>query len=225
MLVEINLLARKEYKNRANYLIFMIMFLIGLSGTIFLYMQHEKAIITEQQLSSEISMLQKKRAKVEQRYATEQESSDVIKLEKVVKWANDYFIETVPLLNHLTALLPEQGYIQSFSYVDDGIISLIVQFDTNNQVAYYLASLTNSPYFKQTKINSVTTRKIDDVEVEEAPITETNASKVATNENEEKQGVNTKLEMDKVDYFSRYYATLEITIDKEYVKSIQREGK
>lgn len=212
MLIDINLLPRKEYRNRAILIMVLIILIVVLSIVFLMYLQMDKVKLTERQLSSQIKVLQTKRAEAEQEYTIAQESSNVIKLEKAVQWANDYFIETVPLLDQLTRLLSERGFFQSFSYIENGVIALTIQFDTTKEVAHYLGQLNKSPYIEKAIVHSIST----------APIEE---QIVTGDENGEGTVKATKKEVDGNEYLPRYLAIFEITINKEYVKSIQREGK
>ncbi|MCH1626568.1 PilN domain-containing protein [Fredinandcohnia quinoae] len=230
MLVDINLLPKKENKNRTVLLLIIIILLIILSGGLFLFFQHEKVVSNEKQLTSQITILQKKRAEEEMKYATDQDSSDVIKLEKAVQWADDYFIETVPLLNHLTGLLSERGFFQTFSYVEDGVVSIVVQFDTKREVAHYVGLLNESPFITKTTLNSVTANSIDGQTVsqqkEDSESKEKEVNQEETKNIEESADVNAKNNgIKNGEYLPRYVASLELTINKEYLKSVQREGK
>lgn len=243
MLVEINLLPRKEFKNRAIFLIVTLILIVVLGGGFYSYTVYNKVKTTDKTLSTQIASVQEQRAAEEKKFSTDQESTNVINLEKTVKWADDYFVETVPLLNHLSGLLPERGFIQAFSYVEDGIVSLVIQFDTNTEIAHYIASLNASEYIDETKLNSVmTSSPVEEEVTTEQPVAETktvtqptdNTSTVENptdpiNQTTEQSVANQtttekKKEEEKKEYIPRYLAQFELKINKDALKTLQKEG-
>ncbi|MCA1031924.1 hypothetical protein LCL95_12890 [Bacillus timonensis] len=201
MLVDINLLPKKETKNKTTYLvgIIILVLLIGCSAVI--YSKYSAVKTTEYKLSKQLNTLKEIRGVEEKKYTASEGANSVIQLEKTVLWAEEYFVETVPLIRHLSSLLPERGYIQSFTYVDDGIVTLIVQFDTNKEVAHYLSSISNSSYLSSVKLNTVLTLPFNEEEE-------------ATN------GSQNSLET----FLPRYLAQYEIVLNKEELKVLQKEG-
>ncbi|MFS0861728.1 PilN domain-containing protein [Fredinandcohnia sp. 179-A 10B2 NHS] len=246
MLVEVNLLPRKEFKNRAIFLIVTLILIVVLGGGFYSYTVYNKVQSTDKSLSTQIAAVQEQRATEEKKFSADQESTNVINLEKTVKWADDYFVETVPLLNHLSGLLPERGFIQAFSYVEDGIVSLVIQFDTNTEIAHYIASLNASEYIDETKLNSVVTSSpVEEEETTEQPVMETQpvtepsdnpitvenptdpidqASVQTTEQAVENQTTTEKKEKDKKEYIPRYLAQFELKINKDALKTLQKEG-
>ncbi|MEH7223087.1 hypothetical protein V7112_04665 [Bacillus sp. JJ1566] len=221
MLVDINLLPRKEFKNRAKLLLLIIMISVALIGFLLIFIQYKKATILEEQLTHQIATLQETREAEEQKSTSANHSNNVVKLERTVEWADAYFVETVPILNHLTALLPERGFVQSFSYTEDGIVSLEVQFDTNTENAHYLALLTDSPIIESARLLTVSTTPIAEGTVEGAVTT----SETNNNTKETEDTTDNKIESDQNNnILPRYFAQYEIIFDKSAIKSLQ-EGK
>ncbi|WP_099352111.1 PilN domain-containing protein [Fredinandcohnia onubensis] len=234
MLVEINLLPRKEYKNRAIFLIVVLILFVGVGGATAVYSIYKNTVETEEQLNSQITSLQEQRAAVEMKFSTDQESTNILKLEKTVNWANEYFVETVPLLNHLSSLLPERGFIQAFSYVEDGIVSLVVQFDTNPEIAHYLAALNESEYIVETKLHSVTTAPtmeegitetaiatVGQNEQQDADASEEESSEITSRETVISESRKKETEVT----IPRYLAQFELKVNKDALKKLQKEGK
>ncbi|WP_449537134.1 PilN domain-containing protein [Ferdinandcohnia sp. Marseille-Q9671] len=227
MLVDINLLPRREYRNRANLLIILLIALVLIAGFLFVFLQYKKVTSLEEQLKNRIVTLQETRAAEEQKYASANNSSNVIQLEKTVEWADGYFAETVPILNHLTELLPERGFVQSFSYVDNGAVSFQVQFDTNTQIAHYLALLNESPYIKSAILFSISTSPLSEENQATGQISE-NQENVANNnpatqpEGEQTNNRTAQIEDDNV--LPRYLAQFEVKIDKSEFTLLQKEG-
>jgi type IV pilus assembly protein PilN len=93
----------------------------------------------------------------QQKLANVQSLQEVQELEKTVKWAEQYPMKTVLLLRKMTKLLPERGFVMSFSYAEDGTVSVTVQFDTSEEAAYYLKSLSDADFVTEVQLKSLTT--------------------------------------------------------------------
>lgn len=227
MLVDINLLPRREYRNRANLLIILLIALVLIAGFLFVFLKYKKVTSLEEQLKNRIVTLQETRAAEEQKYASANNSNNVIQLEKTVEWAESYFAETVPVLNHLTELLPERGFVQSFSYGDTGVVSFQVQFDTNTQIAHYLALLNESPYIETATLYSISTSPLSE---EKQATGQTSESQENVAENnpatqlESEQTNNRTAQQEVNNVLPRYLAQFEVIIDKTEFKLFQKEG-
>jgi hypothetical protein len=166
MLVEINLLPQKEPK-KFGFLIALtclLAMIVLLGGFYFWKIQSIKDELTS--LDRQISITKKIADKEQQDSETVASSSSVNQLKSAIAWANDYPIHTVPVMRHLTSLLPERGFIQSFAYKESGTVTLTVQFDSAREAAYFLDSLNQSKWIEEASLNSLATTK---------PETETNA--------------------------------------------------
>lgn len=161
MLVDINLLPKKEARDMTNFVIVLLMILLLIigGGVVYIFYEHalnEKAAVTNklQTTRSLIEMNEEKLDKYKSLTGVEQ-------LEEVVKWIEEFPIKSVPILNELSSLLPERGFFRDFTYSDEGTIQVIVQFDNNREVAYYLTELLHSNYFSEVNLISVQTEEID----------------------------------------------------------------
>ncbi|MFE8703445.1 fimbrial protein [Cytobacillus sp. FJAT-54145] len=160
MLVEINLLPKKEPKNKTLLLLVIIIgviFLIGLISTYMIHQSYEKKLDS---LNSEINETKLIVAQEQQKLVEFEQSNSVSELENTVTWAKGYPVKTVPLIKQLTALLPNRGFIQTFSYTESGEVSLSVQFDTSREAAYYLKNLLDSNFVKEAFLEALTTVEI-----------------------------------------------------------------
>jgi thiol:disulfide interchange protein len=86
---------------------------------------------------------------------TVEANSSVSQLKSAIEWANDYPIQTIPVMRHLTSLLPERGFIQSFAYTEAGTITLTVQFDSAREAAYFLDNLNESKWIEESSLSSL----------------------------------------------------------------------
>lgn len=218
MLVDINLLPRKEFKNRAKLLLLLIILCVAFICFLFIFLQYKKVTSLEENFENQIATLQEKRAAEEQKYASADHSNNVIILERTVEWADGYFVETVPILNHLTRLLPERGFVQNFSYTEDGIVSLEVQFDTNTENAHFLALLTESPFIDSARLLTVSTTPITE-EIEDS--TNNNQQNNNGNEADDAPTGNAAETDENSDILPRYFAQYEIIFEKSAIRSLQ----
>ncbi|WP_409251519.1 PilN domain-containing protein [Bacillus sp. SCS-153A] len=157
MLIDINLLPQKERKRRLPVYIGLAALILTLLGTGFLLIHTH---LSQQELENITKNLEmKKEYRLQQEIAVNNiESSDgVEQLHTAVQWAEQYPIDTVPVLEHLTSLLPERGFFRQFSYTEDGMVNLNVQFDTSRQAAYFLNDLKNSDWISEAKLTSLLT--------------------------------------------------------------------
>ncbi|WP_077618959.1 PilN domain-containing protein [Bacillus sinesaloumensis] len=229
MLVDINLLPRKEYRNRANLLIGVLIAIVAIAAILFVFLQLNKVNAVEENLNNQLKATQAARAAAEAESTVANNSSSLLQLEQTTEWADSYFVETVPILNHLTGLLPERGFVQSFSYSDTGVISFQVQFDTNTEVAHYLALLNESPNFESVRLFNISTTPLEEntvVENADEQGNETNNEQNPENNEDNNTPIpNTAIETNENNnVLPRYYAQFELTINKEAFNSLQKEG-
>ena len=155
MLVEINLLPQKEPRK--------IGFIITLSSLVVIllligafYLWKTNAAKNEMaSLDRQITMTKKIADNENKSTETAAATSSVSQLKSAIEWANEYPIQTLPVMRHLTSLLPERGFIQSFAYTEAGIISLTVQFDSAREAAYFLDNLNNSKWIEESSLSSL----------------------------------------------------------------------
>ncbi|TKC15619.1 fimbrial protein [Robertmurraya kyonggiensis] len=155
MLVEINLLPQKEAKNKSLLLLAIVASAILLIGGLFVYLLNRS-------YENNLASLEEQIATTEQLVATEQQkinnyeaSSSLSELENTVQWASDYPLKTVPVLEKMTSLLPERGFIQSFTYEEIGTVKFSVQFETSREAAFYLNSLLEAKWVMEAKLNNL----------------------------------------------------------------------
>ncbi|WP_312470987.1 hypothetical protein [Neobacillus sp.] len=155
MLVDINLLPQKEPKKYGFIItISSLLALFVLIGSFYYWQTHStKGELTS--LDRQIAMTKKIAEKEEQNSKAVESSSSTSKLKSAIEWADDYSIQTIPVMRHLTSLLPARGFIQSFGYAESGIVSLTVQFDSTREAAYFLDSLNQSKWIKEATLSSL----------------------------------------------------------------------
>lgn len=155
MLVDINLLPQKETKNK-TLLVFTIILvailLLGVFVIFWLYRGYDNQLMDiNQRIASTEAVISTE----QQKQLASKESNSVDQLKRTVEWAKAFPLKTVPILDKVSSLLPDRGFIKTFKYKDPGIIVLTVQFDESKEAAYYLSSLLDSKWISNAKINSL----------------------------------------------------------------------
>jgi type IV pilus assembly protein PilN len=199
MLVEINLLPQKQRKRSTNYRIILYMLFAFLLCMILLYWQVQRYNQEIDQLQVEITNYEQSIAEIQQEVNMES-SSSYVELSNAVDWSSKYPIKSVAVLRHLTSLLPERGFLLTYSYTENGALNLTVQFDTKKEAAYYLNWLNDSEWIKEVKLSQLTT-------------SQTEAS------------VNPDLETQETaeEYLPRYTGNFEITLDRDKIRAAQQQ--
>jgi Tfp pilus assembly protein PilN len=155
MLVEINLLPQKEPK-KIGFIITLscLLALLLLSGGYYLW-QINSTKTDMASIDRQLSMTKKIAEKQTNSTDLVQSVSSVSQLKDAIAWANDYPIQTIPVMRQLTSLLPERGFIQSFGYTETGTVTLTVQFDSVREAAYFLENLNDSKWIEEASLNSL----------------------------------------------------------------------
>lgn len=95
------------------------------------------------------------RIKEEERLANLQDSSAFQKLEEAWLWLENIPLSTVLLLDTLTKLLPEHGYMVELTYMDQERVMLKIRFNQLSEVASYLHHLTATPLIKEAWLSNI----------------------------------------------------------------------
>jgi septal ring-binding cell division protein DamX len=158
MLVEINLLPQKEPRKFNLVILIVLLALIILVGAFYFWqIQSTKSEVAN--LDKQISMTKETAAKQEKNAEQNESQMSISLLKDAVDWANTYPVQTIPIMQHLTSLLPERGFIQSFAYTEAGTVILTVQFDNAREAAYFLDNLGESEWVGEPTLNSLTVEK------------------------------------------------------------------
>jgi Tfp pilus assembly protein PilN len=225
MLVEINLLPQKEPRKFNIVILVVLLVLIILVGAFYFWqIQSTKSEIAN--LDKQITIT--KETAVKQGKNTEKNDSQmsISLLKDAVDWANTYPVQTIPIMQHLTSLLPERGFIQSFTYAEAGTVILTVQFDSAREAAYFLDNLGDSEWVGEPTLNSLTVEKQEEAESTATPsVNEEGAQAQAgqTTEQTPTPAPTTKIEnnLNSTDlYLPRYIGQFEIKLNMVKVKEL-----
>ena len=203
MLIDINLLPRKERKSLVTLIITAGLIVLFIVGSIFLFINYQstkselKSLKTQLQTTSQLKAIQ------EQKLAGINATSAVDELKTTIDWTEKLPVSSVTLLKHLTSLLPERGFILNINYQDTGTVTLNVQFDTSREAAYYLSELEHSDVIRKVNLNSLATSG-QEMEESNKPVKDI---------------------LDKI-LVLRYLATYQIELNNEVLKELaKKEGE
>ena len=157
MLVEINLLPQKEQKKLGFIVGLIILVALFLLASIIYYVQIQSTKTSVESVTNQITATQKLEAQLQKQQGTSASANSVTQLKTAIDWADKNRIETIPVMSHLTALLPERGFIQTFTYNESGTVTISVQFDTTAEAAGYLNSLNHSSWIDNASLTSLNT--------------------------------------------------------------------
>ena len=200
MLVDINLLPKKAPRKAGLPVIIIFFLVLTAIGIGLFYWQYAAKQDSLASLQSQTLRMEETIAVQSQKIATFESSNSAAELEKIVEWARDYPIETVPVLQHLISFLPERGFFQNFAYNDDGSIDLSIQFDSSREAAFYLTKLTESEWINEAKLTGITT----------------SAEIIDLKDQEDNVENNSKLINDP--YMPRYLALYKLSLNRQTVK-------
>jgi type IV pilus assembly protein PilN len=200
VLVEINLLPQKQQKRSITLRIILLIALTLLLISLLTFWQVQKYNNEIRNLEANIVNFEQSITSLQQEVNVESTNS-YVELSNAVEWSLTYPIKSVAVLKHLTSLLPERGFLLTYSYTETGILSLTVQFDTKKEAAYYLSWLSDSAWIEEVKLSQLSSSQIE-----------------TTEETPEIQG-----ETETETYLPRYTGIFEITLNREAIRLAQQQ--
>jgi type IV pilus assembly protein PilN len=199
MLVEINLLPQKQRRSSTIIKLFLLLSIIMLISALLNAWQVQRYKSTINSLENNIANSEQLILDLQQNMDTVSTNS-FVELSNAVEWSTNHPIKSVPVLQHLTSLLPERGFLLNYAYSDTGTISLTVQFDTKKEAAFYLKWLNDSSWVKEVKLSNLTSSQ-----------TETSTGDLTNFLSEENN------------FLPRYTGNFEITLNSEKIREIQQQ--
>ncbi|NKE06389.1 hypothetical protein GWK17_13075 [Bacillus selenatarsenatis] len=179
MLVEINLLPKKEHKKSSSLMTaLLILALLSVSATI-AFIQGNSYDNKMASIDKQIETVQKLNEAQQAKIAKGDTGNSSLKLQEAVKWAEQSPMETVPLLRNVIAQLPERGFIKNFEYSNSNFVLITIQFDASRDAAYYLSTLKGSDWVEKVSLLNV-------IAVQEAESSESTMNATDSEKDEEK---------------------------------------
>ncbi|MCQ6266440.1 hypothetical protein M1K46_12325 [Fictibacillus sp. WQ 8-8] len=160
MLVDINLLPRKERSSFSCKLLPMGVLAILLVGSIWLGVDYYLAKQEVNQTRNDLKQ-EKQRADIQKQNAKSTKPAASAPLQEKIDYIKGIEIPAAELLQHLVSFLPERGYFITYKYDGGKDISIAVQFDTLPDSAQYLHELSSSPNFTDAELEKVESKKLE----------------------------------------------------------------
>jgi Tfp pilus assembly protein PilN len=238
MLVEINLLPQKESKKTSFLFILSSLLVLIILLSVFYFWQTQTLKNENTSLDKQITMTKKITDKKNKQSEIVESVSSVSQLKNAIVWANDYPIQTISVMQHLTSLLPERGFIQSFGYTEAGTVTLSVQFDNAREAAYFLDSLNHSEWIEEASLSSLEATETETTATSttvapnnQGTTTDTNATTTETTTSDQNSQTNTTNTTNDNStsttskYLPRYTGQFEINFNKDEIKRVLKESK
>lgn len=159
MLAEINLLPKKDIKNQAKKIIVMIILVSFIFAVVLFLVQMRSLSNQEESMKLEQTALEKQLQIIQEKGTLASNANSLALLQSAIDFVEVTSIDVVPILDEVTKLLPERGYVLEYDQVDVKTVNIKIQFDTNREAAYYLTRMIDSSYFEQVmlqKLNAMT---------------------------------------------------------------------
>lgn len=139
--------------------------LIGGGATGYLYYETDRLEQDQARIEEQLQLVRI--------YQTEQVNSkgqQVLSLDQTVTALNDMEKQAVPALRALTEQLPPTGYVLTYNYADQSLLSVRVQFETLPDLNAFQRSLMNDERFDSVNLLGVTTETKADPDEEESTV-------------------------------------------------------
>jgi type IV pilus assembly protein PilN len=161
MLVEINLLPKKEPRNITPYLMIsstvLIVMIIG-------YVMYSNITDEKKELvnvKAGIQQVKLQQITEEKKMKDNSNNNFTEQLQQIVGAIENKRLNSVDLMNRMVFLLPQKGYFKSYKY-ENGTITLHVLYKEYAEAAYYYKRLQEEEWVSSIKMSSV-----DEVELGE----------------------------------------------------------
>lgn len=165
MLVDINLLPKKETRSFQTTILIICLFILFIGTASWIGIDYYLA--SSQLEQKKIVLEQEKRLVEVQQQKLQETSEPALSAEPLlqkVEYIRSKDIEAVDLLQHLVALLPDRGYFIKYEYQDRSTIIIDTQFDTIYDTSHYLHELTNTRFLTEASIEKVETFNFEETD-------------------------------------------------------------
>ena len=157
MLAEINLLPKKDLKNQAKKIIVIIILVIFIFAVVLFLVQMRSLSHQEESMKLEQVAFEKQLQIIQEKSTSTSNANSIALLQSAIDFVEVTSIDVVPILDEVTKLLPERGYVLEYDQVDVKTVNIKIQFDTKREAAYYLTRMLDSSYFEQVMLLTLNT--------------------------------------------------------------------
>ncbi|CAM3940946.1 Type IV pilus biogenesis protein PilN [Mesobacillus thioparans] len=162
MLVEINLLPKKEHKKSSLLIMAFVGILLLSVPAMIIYFQGTNYANKMASMDKQIESTQKLNDILQAKLSAGEGGSSAVKLQNAVNWAEQYPLDTVLILQKIISCLPERGFIKDFEYSNNESAVIKIQFDASRDAAFYLSSLKASEWVNEVTLKNIIAKTVDD---------------------------------------------------------------
>jgi len=154
MIPDINLIPKLEKNQQGSKLLYILLAIIALLVLSLFLWQYFSARAEIAELKREETNLIAKRDQLNQDFVTQQPANEGT-LEQSLQFVEMVSYPVSPLINEIQGLQPSNSYLRNYSFSAESV-SISIDFETLSDVATYVSRLTNSAYFTDGQVLSIT---------------------------------------------------------------------
>jgi len=154
MIPDINLIPKLEKSQQGSKLLYILLAIIALLVLSLFLWQYFSARAEIAELKREETNLIAKRDQLNQDFVTQQPANEGT-LEQSLQFVEMVSYPVSPLINEIQGLQPSNSYLRNYSFSAESV-SISIDFETLSDVATYVSRLTNSAYFTDGQVLSIT---------------------------------------------------------------------
>ena len=154
MIPDINLIPKLEKSQQGSKLLYILLAIIALLVLSLFLWQYFSARAEIAELKREETNLIAKRDQLNQDFVAQQPANEGT-LEQSLQFVEMVSYPVSPLINEIQGLQPSNSYLRNYSFSAESV-SISIDFETLSDVATYVSRLTNSAYFTDGQVLSIT---------------------------------------------------------------------
>lgn len=155
MLSEVNLLPQREQKSLFFIIGLIILLAVGLIASALLFATHMTLTLDKTREQSQLNVVQKQIEEQNRLLQQVSEKTDMQQYADIVNAVAALPVQTVGILDEMSAALPKNGLFTSYTYEDSGKISLLGKFGSLEDTVQYVHQLTYSDWVQSIIIGSI----------------------------------------------------------------------
>ncbi|GEN46810.1 PilN domain-containing protein [Alkalibacillus haloalkaliphilus] len=161
MLVDINLLPKKEYKSRKPFIIFGLLFLLTITLTVGFGLWNYYLNDQIERLNNDLHQQQIANAELQSEIDGDEEYQAAQQLSDLTNELENHLSSTSEIVNELDATIPSNASLTSFNFRNDSI-ELIVETATNEHAVTFYQDLQTIEQFNEVSIHTINYIESDD---------------------------------------------------------------
>lgn len=170
MVPDINLIPKLDRKQSSSKLVLFLLGIVILLGVAMFLWQFLSLRGEVETLEKNEANLISERDSLQQQFTQNQTEKQETTIEDSLQFVDMISYPVTPLIGEIEGLQPEHSYLRSYSFSTDSV-SISIDFETLSDIATYISRLSNSDYFTDSQISSITNFDLGNEEDEEKDFT------------------------------------------------------